>query len=102
VRRHAPRPLAVAVDGLTGGLAPTTPLARVQREWPNAVGDAIAREAQPVGERDGTLVVECRSSVWAQELDLMAPDLLRRLNEALGDELVRDLRCRATGARSES
>jgi predicted nucleic acid-binding Zn ribbon protein len=100
MRRAAPRPLALAVDGLTGHLAPATPLARVQREWPAAVGEAIAREAQPVSERDGTLVVECRSAVWAQELDLMAPDLLRRLNRAVGSEAISDLRCRATGART--
>jgi predicted nucleic acid-binding Zn ribbon protein len=99
VRRHAPRPLALAVGGLADGLAPATPLARVQRRWSATVGEAIAREAQPVGERDGVLVVECRSSVWAQELDLMAPDLVRRLNAAVGGEVVRDLRCRATGGR---
>ena len=102
MKRHAPRPLAVAVDGLTGGLAPATPLARIQREWSGTVGEAIAREAQPVSEHDGTLVVECHSSVWAQELDLMAGDLLRRLNQAVGDELVGALRCRATGARGRS
>ena len=98
MRRHAPRPLAAALDGVTGTLAPATPLARVQREWPHAVGETIAREAQPVGERGGTLIVECASAVWAQELDLMAPALVGRLNDALGDRLVSDLRCRATGS----
>jgi predicted nucleic acid-binding Zn ribbon protein len=32
--------------------------------------------------------------VWAQELSLMAVDLLARLNAVLGEEVVRELRCR--------
>jgi hypothetical protein len=32
--------------------------------------------------------------VWAQELDLMAGELIPRLNAALGGDGVRELRCR--------
>jgi len=32
--------------------------------------------------------------VWAQELDLMAGELIPRLNAALGEQAVRELRCR--------
>jgi predicted nucleic acid-binding Zn ribbon protein len=59
------------------------------------VGAAIAAAAQPVAERDGVLTVRCEAAVWAQELDLMAPELLARLNTALGGEELRALRCRA-------
>ena len=31
------------------------------------------------------LTVACHSATWAQELDLLAPDLLERLNAALDD-----------------
>jgi predicted nucleic acid-binding Zn ribbon protein len=65
-------------------LAPATTLARVQRAWPHVVGDAIAREAEPVSERSGVVSVACSSSVWAQEIELLATDLATRLNEALG------------------
>jgi len=79
-------------------IQPATPLAAVQRAWPDAVGDAVAREAQPVSERAGVVTVACRSAGWAQELDLMAPDLIERLNQVAGTPLVRSLRCTATGA----
>jgi predicted nucleic acid-binding Zn ribbon protein len=59
-------------------------LARVQACWPQAVGAAIAAEAEPVGERGGTLTVSCRSAAWAQELQLLSQDLLARVNESLG------------------
>jgi predicted nucleic acid-binding Zn ribbon protein len=30
------------------------------------------------------VTIACRSSVWAQELELLAPDLLEKLRAALG------------------
>jgi len=38
--------------------------------------------------------VTCTAAVWAQELDLMADELVLGLNAALGDETIRELRCR--------
>jgi predicted nucleic acid-binding Zn ribbon protein len=96
MRRHAPRPLAVAVDALRGDLEPATALAAVQRAWPRAVGDLIAAEARPVAERSGVVTVSCTSAVWAQELDLMGSELVERLNAELGMSAVRSLRCVAT------
>ena len=82
--RLAPRRLDAALAELTERLAPATTLARVQSGWPDAVGELIAAEAEPVSERDGVITVACRSAVWAQELDLLAPDLVERLNGLLG------------------
>ncbi len=56
----------------------------------------IAAEARPVAERGGVLTVSCAASVWAQELDLMAPAILERLNSALGRGAIARLRCVAT------
>lgn len=97
MRRSAPRPVGGAVESLAGRLEPQTPLAAVQRAWPGAVGDAIAAEARPTAEREGVVTVTCRAAVWAHELDLMGPDLIERLNGALGTPAVRALRCVATG-----
>ena len=92
--RAAPRPLATALQELTGALAPASRLARVQEVWEGAVGPAIAASARPTAERDGVLTVTCEASVWAHELDLMADALIPRLNAALGADGVRELRCR--------
>ena len=92
--RPAPRPLSRALEGFTATLAPASTLARVQACWDTAVGAAIAAASRPVGERDGVLTVSCDAAVWSQELDLMAPELLSRLNAALGSELLHKLRCR--------
>jgi len=99
VRRRAPRPVGAALDGVTATLAPATLLAEVQRVWPAAAGDAFAQASEPVSERDGVLTVACASAVWAQELDLMGPDLVGRINAALGAETVRSLRCSSAPAK---
>jgi predicted nucleic acid-binding Zn ribbon protein len=92
--RAAPRSLSVALEDLTSALAPATTLARVQEIWERATGPAIAAAARPSAERDGILTVLCDAAVWAQELDLMAAELVPRLNAALGDQAIRELRCR--------
>jgi len=101
VSRRAPRPLAEALAPLQQALAPATLLAEVQRVWPIAAGEAIAREAAPVSERGGVVTVACSASVWAQELDLMAPLLIEQLNAAIATGEVRRLRC-VTGTRARS
>lgn len=95
-RRRAPVPVAGAVERLAAQLEPLTPLAAVQRVWPDAVGAAVAAECTPVGERAGVVTVACRSAVWAQELTLLAPELVARLNAALDGGGVTELRCTAT------
>ena len=95
MRRTQPRPLSHAVAALADCLAPQTTLAEVQRVWVDAVGELVAAQAEPTAEREGVLTVTCASAVWAQELDLMAPDLVSRLNAALGTNAVRGLRCQA-------
>ena len=66
----------------------------MQEVWERATGPAIAAAARPTAERDGVLTVTCEAAVWAQELELMAGDLVPALNAALGAETIRELRCR--------
>jgi predicted nucleic acid-binding Zn ribbon protein len=94
MRKAAPRSLSVALDAFTSALAPRTTLAKVQEIWEHTTGPAIASAARPCAERDGVLTVTCEASVWAQELELFAGELIPRLNAALGSESIRELRCR--------
>jgi predicted nucleic acid-binding Zn ribbon protein len=83
MRRLAPRPLAGALQGVVGDVAPATLLARVQRVWSQVAGAGLAAAAYPASERDGVVTIACESGVWAHELELLAPELLPRLNTAL-------------------
>ena len=95
--RRGPRPLSDAFHALADELAPQTLLADVQRAWAEVVGEAIAVSASPTAERGGVITVSCAASVWAQELDLMGPQIVTRLNARLDGDPVRRLRCVATG-----
>ncbi|HEX6117438.1 MAG TPA: DUF721 domain-containing protein [Solirubrobacterales bacterium] len=79
--------------------APATPLAAVQAAWPRAAGETVARQAEPVAERDGEVTIACRTAAWAQELDLLQDRLRTRLNEELGGEPVTALRFTADAPR---
>jgi predicted nucleic acid-binding Zn ribbon protein len=95
--RASPRTLGGAFERLADDLAPQTLLAEVQRVWPATVGTAIAAEAEPTSERAGVVTISCSASVWAQELDLMAPRIIPRLNAALERGQLQRLRCVAVG-----
>jgi predicted nucleic acid-binding Zn ribbon protein len=81
--RRGPKPLGDALAAAVAPLAPATPLGAVQGLWAGAVGERVAAEAAPVAERDGVVTVTCRSSTWAQELDLLAGDVLGKLRAEL-------------------
>lgn len=87
--RRAPRSISSALAGVLARVAPQTTLAKVQLAWPEAAGEAIAREAEPVAERDGVITIACRSASWAEQLDLLQGQLLDALRDSTGagDEL---------------
>ncbi len=57
--------------------------------WEAIVGREVAQHAKPESFADGRLVVRTDSTAWATQMKLLAADLVRRLNEVLGDETVR-------------
>jgi predicted nucleic acid-binding Zn ribbon protein len=96
--RRAPRPISEAIGAALEGTGPATLLAAVQRAWASAVGEAIAREAAPVSERDGVVTVACTSATWAQELDLLGERILGQIRSELADpEALTGLRFTASG-----
>jgi predicted nucleic acid-binding Zn ribbon protein len=92
--RAAPRPFSLALEDLTATLVPATTLARVQQVWEQTLGARIAEAGTPVSEHEGVLMVVCADSVWAAELEIMGPELVERLNAAVGAETIHGLRCR--------
>jgi predicted nucleic acid-binding Zn ribbon protein len=52
--------------------------------WPDIVGAEVAQHCLPTSFADGKLVVRTDSTAWATQLRLLAPTVVRRLNEELG------------------
>jgi predicted nucleic acid-binding Zn ribbon protein len=81
--RRQPRKLGEALTAAVEPMAPATLLGAVQSAWAGAVGERVAAEATPVSERDGVVTVACRSAAWAQELDLLAGEIVSKLRAEL-------------------
>lgn len=70
-------------------------LAEIVGAWPEAVGDAVSRQAWPLRmSRDGTLHVATSSATWAFELDRLSADVQERLAALLGPSAPTKLRFR--------
>ncbi len=64
---------------------------RIIVQWERAVGRAIARHAQPRVLRGGKLYLAVDSPAWMQQLSLMKPEIIEKLNGCLGKNTVKDL-----------
>jgi predicted nucleic acid-binding Zn ribbon protein len=67
---------------------------RVFSLWRKAVGPGIARHAQPSSIRGKRLTVVVDSSAWMQQLSLMKPEVLSRVNDRLGPDGIEDITLR--------
>jgi hypothetical protein len=64
---------------------------RVFSLWQKAVGPGIARHAQPASIRGKRLTVMVDSSAWMQQLSLMKPEVLSRVNDRLGPDGIESI-----------
>jgi predicted nucleic acid-binding Zn ribbon protein len=67
-------------------------IVRLVKEWPEVVGETIARRTEVVSLKFHTAVVKVSGAMWIQELNLMRAQILARIKERIGDDIVRDLR----------
>jgi Dna[CI] antecedent, DciA len=67
-------------------------LVRLIRLWPEVVGETIGRRTEVTALKFHTAVVKVSTAMWIQELNLMRPQILSRLNAAMRNDAVRDLR----------
>lgn len=86
-----PQGLGSEVDRLVGerGWGLDLQVRGVFARWTEIVGGEIGAHSTPETLVEGTLVVRTDSTAWATELKLLAPSLVKRLNQELGDGTVR-------------
>ncbi|WP_030483631.1 DUF721 domain-containing protein [Nocardioides aequoreus] len=68
--------------------------------WEGIVGREVGQHVRPESFADGRLTCRTESTAWATQMRLLAPDIVRRLNEVLGDGTVEVIDVR--GPRSPS
>jgi predicted nucleic acid-binding Zn ribbon protein len=60
--------------------------------WDQAVGARIAKVATPTRMLRGTLIVSVKSGAWRNELSMRKQEIIRRINELVGDEVLKDIK----------
>ena len=73
-------------------LRANTSIVRVWDIWQNTVGDLIAANTEPAAFKGNLLVVHTTSSSWIQQLRFLKLDIISKINQALGEELVHDIK----------
>lgn len=68
-------------------------------KWSEVVGADIAAVTHADQVRDGRMFVSCKSSMWASELTLHTPDILKKLERAVGRKVITDISFGARGFR---
>ena len=68
--------------------------------WSVIVGQEVATHCHPETLSEGKLFIRTDSTAWATQLRLMAPDVISRLNEVLGDGTVLQVDVRGPNAPS--
>ena len=67
-------------------------LIRIWRLWDDTVGSVIAPNAQPAAFKGRLLLVHVASSSWMQQLRFLKQDMIKKLNLALEEELIEDIK----------
>lgn len=73
---------------------PEGDMTELWERWAEAVGPAVAENARPAAVKGRVLTVNVASSAWMQQLQFLKADLIAKLNRALGEERVADIRFR--------
>ncbi|HEU5157549.1 MAG TPA: DciA family protein [Streptosporangiaceae bacterium] len=91
-----PRPFGAAIRDLLAerGWEQQAAIGGVFGNWAQIVGKEVAEHTTPISFEDGEVVIAADSATWAQQVRLLAPTLVRRLNEELGHGTVRRVKVR--------
>ncbi|MEU1375136.1 DciA family protein [Streptomyces triculaminicus] len=96
-----PLPLGAAINRLITERGWETPAAvgGVMGRWPQMVGPEVALHCEPqrYDEDARVLTVQCDSTAWATQLRLLAPTLVARLNDDLGQGTVKVIKVLGPG-----
>ena len=73
------------------GLGSSLATVAIQRVWSEVVGEEVARRSRPDRLRNGRLQVIVGDTVWLQQLSMLKPQILARLEAHLGTPVVREI-----------
>lgn len=70
--------------------------ARLFNHWGEIVGKDISKKTEPRKLVNGVLFVRVANSAWANELSLMSPLLVEKINSFVGENIVQQIKFRVS------
>ena len=67
-------------------------LVKVWELWDSVVGQTIAKNTRPAAFKGKLLLVEVSSSPWMHQLQFLKSDIIEKINQAFGQEMVEEIK----------
>ena len=100
--RFDPKPLGDVLGQVSSrrGWGRSISVGTVIGQWESIVGDVVAQHCPVVSFEEGRLVVQADSSAWAQQLQLLLPQIHKRIDDVVGPKIVEQVIVRGPRAPS--
>jgi predicted nucleic acid-binding Zn ribbon protein len=86
-------PIGSVIDKILHSHVPRTAaeITRIDRMWDKIVGEIIAENTRPAALKEKTLLVYVNSSPWLHHLHFLKEEIVRKVNDTLGEDLIEDI-----------
>ncbi len=86
--------LKIAIDSMLKRFGIDNAIAqnKALNNWNEIVGDRVARNTQPDRVEHGVIIVKVSSPTWRQELYFQKKEILQKINNTIGKNVIRDIR----------
>ncbi|MHB0976937.1 MAG: DUF721 domain-containing protein [Candidatus Aquicultorales bacterium] len=91
-----PWKLGDLIPGVLADVPEALEEAKIRKLWVETMGERAAANARPSRLVKGVLHIKTRDGVWANELSLMKPQIIKELDERVPGA-VKDIRCSPAG-----
>ena len=90
---HSAVPIGSVIDEILHSHVPLTAaeITRIGQMWDNIVGEIIAENSRPAALKEKILLVHVNSSPWLHHLHFLKEEIVRKVNDALSEDLIEDI-----------
>lgn len=60
-------------------------------QWPDVVGDAIAKQSENLHFEGDKLVVKVKNPIWRQELHMQRYAIAQKLNKSVQEDIIKEI-----------
>ncbi|MBI3579942.1 MAG: DUF721 domain-containing protein [Ignavibacteriales bacterium] len=88
------KPLGEAIEELVQSLGIKKKLHEYEAvlQWEQIVGEQIAKVATATRITKGVLFVKVKTGTWRNELTIRKPEIMKKINTTIGEEIVHDIK----------